>query len=136
MTAASPPPETHPTLNNQQLTQSLVSQLLINTTADTGDSLTLGYKSTSQTAFCCRITTSISAAYPEPSSWHGHCSVILQSVQTTSQAAQAGNFAVPNSGKQHFQIPQAVTNPTIPARGQSNGSSQSASSHNNTTEIL
>lgn len=61
---------------------------------------------------------------------------LLQNVQATSQAAQAGNFAVPNNGKQHFQIPQAVTNPTIPARGQSNGSLQSTNNQYSTRHLV
>lgn len=60
---------------------------------------------------------------------------LLQNIQATSQA-QAGNFAVPSSGKQHFQMQQAVPNHTILAGGQSDSSVQSTSSQYNTRHLV
>ena len=52
---------------------------------------------------------------------------LLQNVQAASQAP-VGTFTLANGGMQHFQMPQAVPKPTIPAGGQSTVSVQSASS--------
>lgn len=125
----SPPPETNPTVNSQQLTQSLVSQLLTQLqTLATVSPATINQLHS-------QLFAAVSPPAPPPPTQSPAAGIdiaaLLQNIQATSQATsqtQAGNFAVPNNGKQ-FQIPQAVTNPTIPARGQSNGSVQSTSSH-------
>ncbi len=55
---------------------------------------------------------------------------LLQNIQAASQQAAVGNVAVANGGMQHFQMPQVLPKPTIPAglAGQINANAQNGSS--------
>jgi len=117
----SPPPETHPSVNSQQLTQSLVSQLL--TQLQTLATVSPGTINQLHS----QLFAAVSPPAPPPPTQSPAAGMditaLLQNVQAASQAP-VGTFTLANGGMQHFQMPQAVPKPTIPAVSVQSASSQ------------